>query len=130
MSRRPYIRKVSKTTWWMSTPTYVGYMMREVTCIFIGAYAAVLVTALWRLSQGKEAYEAYMKIMTGNGAYFAFHVLALVFALYHTFSWFNVTPKAMPIQVGENKLPGWMIIGAHYGGWLVLSLLVLILVGN
>ena len=58
-----------------------------------------------------------------------FHVVALAFALYHTTSWFNVTPKAMPIQIGEAFLPGWVIVGAHYLGWLLVSIGVLVLAG-
>jgi fumarate reductase subunit C len=52
-------------------------------------------------------------------------VVVLVFALHNTTSWFNVTPKAMPVQIGEDFLPGKYIVGAHYAAWLVASLLIL-----
>jgi fumarate reductase subunit C len=54
-------------------------------------------------------------------------VFALVFALYNTVTWFNVTPKALPVQIGEEFLPGGVITGAHYVGWAVLSLVVVFL---
>ena len=60
----------------------------------------------------------------------AFHLLALAFALYHTTTWFNVTPKAMPVQLGEARLPGGVIIGAHYAGWALVSGLILFLAGG
>jgi fumarate reductase subunit C len=35
----------------------------------------------------------------------------------------------MPVQVGENFLPGAVIIGAHYAAWLAVTLAVLFLAG-
>lgn len=128
MSRRPYVREMPKTRWFLRQPRYVRYMAREVTCLFIGAYALLLLLALKRLSEGREAYESFLHALTGLPLT-AFLVVTLVFALYHTITWFNVTPKALPIQLGETFLPGGVIIAAHYGGWLVVTVLVLILAG-
>ena len=43
MSRKPYIREMSKTNWFFSQPRYMRYMAREVTCIFILAYTLLLI---------------------------------------------------------------------------------------
>lgn len=128
MSRRPYIRSVSDYSWWLSQPRYVRYMMREASCIFIGAYSGVLVFGLVCLSQGAAAWDAFLQILQAPGS-IAFHLLALAFSLYHTTTWFNVTPKAMPIQLGETRVPGSIIIGAHYLVWIIVSVLTLLLVG-
>ena len=40
-----------------------------------------------------------------------------------------MTPKAMPVQIGENFLPDAVIVGAHYAGWLVASVALLFLAG-
>jgi fumarate reductase subunit C len=34
------------------------------------------------------------------------------------------------VQIGETRLPGGVIIGAHYAGWAVVSALVLFLAGG
>ncbi len=128
MSRKPYIRPASTTTWWFAQPRYIRYMAREVSCVFIGAYTAVIVIGLLRLSQGAGAWGDFLAALQ-TPASIAFHLLALAFALYHTITWFNVTPKAMPIQLGEFRLPGGVIIGAHYAGWVVVSAIILFLVG-
>ena len=39
----------------------------------------------------------------------------------------NVTPQAMPIQRGEEFVPGKIIVGAHYALWAVVSLIVLVM---
>jgi hypothetical protein len=32
-----------------------------------------------------------------------------------------LTPKVLVIWRGEDKLPGFLIAGAHYAGWLAVS---------
>jgi fumarate reductase subunit C len=125
MSRKPYTRKLPKL-WWLGQGRYTTYMVRELTCVFIGAYTAVVVVGLMRLSQGRAAYEVFLDALH-SPLWIAFHLLALVFALFHTVTWFGVAPKAMPLQIGEKKVPGAAIIMAHYAGWIVVSAAVLIL---
>jgi fumarate reductase subunit C len=127
MSRKPYVREVPKFRWFFRHPRYLRYMAREVTCIFIGGYSLLLLVGLMRLSQGQAAYEAFVLALR-NPASIAFHVLALAFSVYNTVTWFNVTPKALPVQIGEEFLPG-VVTGAHYLGWGVLSLAVLLMAG-
>jgi len=129
MSRRPYRRAVSASWWWLARPRYIRYMAREVSCVFIGAYTAVIVVGLLRLSQGPAAWGGFIDALQAPVS-IAAHLLALAFALYHTFTWFNVTPKAMPLQIGEARLPGGVIIGAHYAGWAMVSALILYLAGG
>ena len=82
-----------------------------------------------RLSQGPAAYEGFLDAIWSPFG-LVFHLVAFVFALYHTTSWFNVTPKAMPLKVGDQRVPGAAIVGAHYAGWFVVSLAVLIIAGT
>jgi fumarate reductase subunit C len=128
MTGKPYIRDVPRFRWFLRQPRYMRYMAREVTCIFIGAYAVVLLVALQRLAEGRQAYEAFLQALASPVS-MVFHLVVLVFALYHTTSWFNVTPKAMPIQAGEDFLPGAVIVGAHYAAWLIVSVALLFLAG-
>ncbi len=124
MSRKPYVRKVSKTRWYFKHPRYLRYMSREVTCVFIGAFALLMLCTVERLSEGQAAYESFIAAITGPWSALGLAVV-LVFALHNTASWFNVTPKAMPVQIGEDFLPGKFIVGAHYAAWLIASLLIL-----
>ena len=126
MSRKPYIRKVSKTTWFLSQPRYKRYMAREVTCIFIFAYTFLLIWGLKRLSEGPDAFNAFVQAL-GSPLGVLFNLVVLIAAVYHSTSWFNVTPQAMPIQRGEEFVPGKIIVGAHYALWAVASLIVLVL---
>lgn len=119
MSRRPYQRPVPKW-WWLGQGRYTRYMIRELTCVFIGAYAGLLLVGLWRLSQGRAAFEAFLDAVQSPLG-IAFHGLVLLFALYHMATWFGLTPQAMPLRVGERKVPGPAIVAAHYLVWIVVS---------
>jgi fumarate reductase subunit C len=119
MNRKPYIRKIHKY-WWLNQPRYTIYMVRELTCIFIGAYTLVILVGLFRLSQGPSAYGAFVDLLQSPLA-IGFHILAFVFALVHTVSWFGLTPKAMPLRFGQKTVPGAAIIAAHYAVWLMVS---------
>ena len=128
MSRKPYVRPVSKTGWWLKHPRYVRYMSREVTCVFIGAFALLMLCTLERLSKGPEAYASFIAAIQGPMSAIGM-LLVLIFALHNATSWFNVTPKALPVQIGEEFLAGKYIIGAHYAVWAIASLVVLFFAG-
>ncbi len=128
MSRRPLIREVPPTTWFFRHPRYMRYMSREITCIFVGAYCVLLVVGLQALANGPAAYESFLLALK-SPASIGFHFLALVAAVYHAATWFNATQKAMPLQIGEDFVPGNIISGAHYVAWAVLSFGVLTLAG-
>ena len=128
MSRKPYVREVSKTGWYLKHPRYMRYMSREVTCIFIGAFALLLLRAVERLSQGQVAYESFLAGLKGPLSAFGL-LITLAFAVHNATSWFNVTPKAMPVQIGENFLDGNYIVGAHYAVWAIASLVILFYAG-
>jgi fumarate reductase subunit C len=128
MSNPPYIRPMP-LSWWLRQGRYVRYMIREVTCLFIGLHALVMLVGVYRLSQGREAFEAFTAALWSPTGLFMSTII-LVMAIIHSVTWFNLTPKAMPLWVGDKQAPGWIIIGAHYGGWIVVSLIVLFLAGG
>lgn len=126
MSRKPYVREINHSTWFLSQPRYLRYMAREVTCAFIFVYSFVLVMGLKRLSEGAVPFDNFVSALQSPLSV-VFHLVALVAAVYHSTSWFNVTPQAMPIQRGEEFVPGNIIVGAHYAAWAVASLIILAL---
>lgn len=127
MSRRPYIRDVSKTGWWLKHPRYIRYMLREMTAAFIGIYVLTVIVGLLRLSQGEAAYAAFLATAKGTPG-LTFAVITLGFALYHSYTWFQVTPKAMPLTFAGKRVPGATIVAAHWFGFVVVSIVLWLLV--
>jgi len=127
MSRKPYVRAIT-SEWIFRHPRYVRYMVREFSCLFIGGWTLLMVWGLKQLAEGPAAWAAFLEFLK-SPASIAFHVLALAFAAYHSITWFKLTPKALPLQIGEEFVADAAIAGAHFGAWAALSLAVLILAG-
>ncbi|NIP17493.1 MAG: hypothetical protein GWM87_04570 [Xanthomonadales bacterium] len=60
MSRQPYVRPVSRTTWYLRNGRYRIYMLREVTCLLVGFYSALLLCALAALAAGPESWDGFL----------------------------------------------------------------------
>jgi fumarate reductase subunit C len=127
MSRRPYVRKVERS-WWLQHPRYVVYMIRELTSLFVGLYCVLLAIGLVRLAQGQAAWDGFVAAFSSPPGV-VFQLLCLAFAIYHSVTWFALTPKAMPLVVNGEPVPGKLIIGAHYVAWAAVSFVVLMAAG-
>ncbi len=124
--RRPYVRPMDG--WWRKNPFFVEYMIHEGTALFVAAYAGVLLTGLFRLSQGEAAWNAWLAALQ-NPSYIAFHLAALVALSYHTYTWFKIMPRTMPpLVVGGERLPGWVITAGGLGAAAAACLGLLALV--
>ena len=127
VNRKPYVRPVT-SEWIFRHPRYLRYMVREFSCLFIGAWTLMMVWGLKQLAEGPAAWAAFLEFLK-SPASVVFHVVALGFAVYHSITWFNLTPKAMPLQIGEEFVPDGAISGAHFGAWAGLTIVVLYLAG-
>jgi fumarate reductase subunit C len=114
------MRPASTTGWWLSEGRYFRYMLRELSSLFIGAFTILLIFGLYRLSQGQAEFDALVALLLGRGGT-AFVAVTFLFSAYHTYTWFQVTPKAMPIVLAGKRVPGFLIVAAHWMGLLLVS---------
>jgi fumarate reductase subunit C len=129
VSRNPYVRPVSRTTWYLRSGRYKRYILREVTCILVAVYCFLAIWALAALAASPDRWNAFVQGQQ-HPAWIAFHAVALVFFLvFMTFDWFKLAPKAMPLQLGEKKLQPGFIIAGHYVVWIVVTVAVFWLAG-
>ena len=130
MSRQPYVRPMSKTTWYMRNGRYKLYMKREMTSFLVTFYTFLTIFALSVLATDSlERWNAFLASQQSM-AMIIFHALALLYFLfYQTFPWFKLAPKAMPVQLGEKKLPDSFIIVGHYVVWVAISAFIFWLAG-
>ncbi len=52
------------------------------------------------------------------------HCITLAFVLYHTITWFNLTPKILVLRIGEERIPQLLVAGTFYAGWIAVSALI------
>lgn len=124
--RKPYVRELP-TDWWMKQLFYTKYMLREGSSVFITFYSLILAWGVLRLSQGEAAFSAWMEALQNPFA-IILHCIALVFALYHTITWFSLAPKAVDLWIKGKRLDDKIIISAHYATFIVVTVFCLIII--
>jgi fumarate reductase subunit C len=114
-------------SWWRRLPFYRRYMVREATCIAVIAYALVLLTGLWRLTQGQDAFDAWRAALATPASLLA-HVALLAAFVFHAWTWFEVMPKTLPIvRVGGKRVADATIVRSGVAAAVIASVLLLAL---
>lgn len=124
--RQPYTPPV-KANWWLKKSFYIKYMIREGSAIVTAIYSLILLCGLFRLAQGPLEFNLWIHAMTSPLA-ILFHLIALVWVLYHSVTWFVLAPKAADIWIKGEKLDAGIIVKSMYGLLLVVSLIILLIV--
>ncbi|MCI0339276.1 MAG: fumarate reductase subunit C [Acidobacteria bacterium] len=117
-----YRERVS-TYWWARQWSYFRFILRELSSIFVAYFVVLILFLLHALSQGPESYAAIQEWLRTPFA-ITLNFISLLFTLFHTITWFNLTPRAMPVRIGGKRLPDWMIAAPNYVAWVVISAIV------
>jgi fumarate reductase subunit C len=118
-ARKPYIRPMEG--WWRKNPYYVRYMIMEATSVIVAVYAVILLVGVWRLSQGQAAYEAWLAALRQPLAIY-FHGFLLLAMCYHSYTWWKVLPKTLPlIYFGGKPVPALLLSSAGWTATIVVS---------
>ena len=104
MSRKPYVRPVSTTTWYMRNGRYKVYVLRELTSFLVMFYSFLTLFGLAALAASAERWNDFLASQQNTGM-LVFHTQALLYLIfYQTFPLFKLAPKAKPIQLREKRL--------------------------
>lgn len=117
-----YRRRVS-TYWWTRQWSYFRFILRELTSLSVAYFVVIVLLQLGALNRGPTAYANFQNWLKTPVA-IILNVIALLLILFHTITWFNLAPRAMPVRVGGKRLPDWMIAAPNYVAWLVISVVV------
>ena len=119
---RWYRRRVS-VWWWLQKRSYTGFVLRELTSVFVAFVAVVYLWQLSALAQGPDAYAQFLARLK-TPLFLTLDTVAFLFVLFHAITWFNLTPKAMVVRARGRRVPDWVIVGSNYAAWLVASVAV------
>ena len=109
--------------WWVRKWVYIKFISRELTSIAVVAFAIVLLFHVRALIQGPEAYSELTELLS-TPVSVILHSIALIAVLYHSITWFSLTPKALVVRLGKWRVPDRMIIGLNLSAWIFISLLI------
>ena len=112
--------------WWLRSASYVKFMFRELTSLFVAYAAGLLLVQAWVLGQGVAAHARLLNWLS-HPAVVTWHVILLATLLFHTVTWLNLTPQALVLRLGRWRGPMAVVWAGHYAAWLVLSLAIVCL---
>jgi fumarate reductase subunit C len=140
-----YRQPVSRL-WWAKRRTYFVFVMRELSSVFVAWVAVFLMVMVFAIGRGETAYQRFLD-WAASPVVVVVNVVALVFLLLHTVTWFVLTahatairvggrrvlamrearvagrivPAATAVRVGGRRVPAAMVIASQYVGLAVVS---------
>ena len=118
-----WIRTRMSTYWWLGRRSYLAFIVRELSSIFVGWFAVYLLLLVRAVSRGETRYLEFLN-WSGTPAVLALNIVSLFFIVYHAITWFNLAPKAMVLRVGGTRVPGFLIAGSNYLAWVMATAVV------
>ena len=119
---RSYRRRVS-LFWWMERRSYLVFILRELSSVFIAWFAIFLLLLIRAVSQGRDDYAAFLN-WAANPWVLVLNVIAFVFVLLHAVTWFDLTSRATVVRRGGRRVPRWLIAVGGYVAWALVSVVV------
>jgi fumarate reductase subunit C len=108
--------------WWVGRRSYLIFVLRELSSVFIAWSVVFLLLLVHAVGQGGTEYRRFLD-RSGEPWMLALNVIALAFVVFHALTWFNLAPHAMVVRLRGKRVPRSWIAGAHYAGWALLSAL-------
>ena len=108
--------------WWVGRRSYLIFVLRELTSVFVAWSVVFLLLLVHAVSQGGKQYQQFLNL-SSNPWMLALNVVTLAFLLFHAITWFNLAPQAMVVRIRDERVPRSWIAGAHFAGWALLSAL-------
>lgn len=106
--------------WWLGQWRYLKFILREVSSVFVAAFVLITLLQLRALRQGPDAYTRFEHWLESPAA-IALNLISFLFIVFHTITWFNLTPRAMAVRVRGKRVSEFLIAAPNYALWLVLS---------
>ena len=129
---KTYTRPISKA-WWLRdrghfNRRYFMFLIRELTSVFVALYVVLFIYELFLLTKGPEAHAAFRESLR-SGPFIVFFLIALLFSLYHSWTWLGLTTKMQAagrglVKIGTKTLPPIFVALGSYGAWLVATCVI------
>jgi fumarate reductase subunit C len=118
-----WYREPVSTWWWLRRRSYVLFILREVSSLFVAWSVAFVLLLVRAVGKGPGNYADFLD-WADTPWVVLLNIVSLAFIVYHSVTWFQLTPKAMAVRLRGRRVPGAAIAGSAFAGWVVVSLFV------
>jgi fumarate reductase subunit C len=112
------------TYWWAQRPSYLAFILRELSSIFVAWFVVFLLLLVHAMADGAAGYQRFLD-WADTPWVVVLNLVALAFVVFHAVTWFYLSPKAMVIRLRGRRVPGSWIVASQYAAWAVVSAIVL-----
>jgi fumarate reductase subunit C len=109
--------------WWVERRSYLVFVIRELSSVFVAWSVVFLLLLVSALGQGAKEYQQFIRL-SSEPWMLALNIITLVFLVFHAITWFTLAPQAIVVRLRGERVPRSAIVSAHFAGWVVLSALV------
>jgi fumarate reductase subunit C len=111
------------TYWWLEKWSYAAFILREMSCVFVGWFVVFLLLLVRAVGAGDPAYQEFLTWSASSRILFL-NLVSLAFILLHAITFFQAAPQALVVHIGSKRVPTQFVGAAHYGGLIVVSAVV------
>jgi len=109
--------------WWLGEWHYLKFILRELSSVAVAIFVVETLLLISALRKGPEAYAHFLESMRNPFAV-VINILCFFFVIFHTITWFNLAPSAMPIRLGGKRVPAVLVAAPSYVAWVVVSVFI------
>ena len=109
--------------WWAKRRSYLLFMLREVSCVFVAWFVVYLLLLVHATSAGHDSYARFL-VWSVNPVVVAVNAVAFIFLLLHAVTWFGLAPRAIVPHIRGRRVPARAVLAGHYAAWLVVSAVI------
>jgi fumarate reductase subunit C len=125
--RPRWYRPRMSTYWWLRRRSYLAFILRELSSVFVAWFVCYLLLLGNAVGQGTAAYRRFLD-WSATPWVLAVNMMAFVFIAFHAITWFKLAPQAMVVRLRGRRVPNRWIVASIHLGWVALSALVIWLV--
>src|SRR6058998_1370098 len=103
-----WLRTPMSTYWWLRRRSYLAFIARELSSVFVAWFAVYLLRLIRAVAQGPAAYERFLE-WSAEPAVLFLNLLTLFFVVFHAITWFNLAPQAIVARVRGRRVSGTLI---------------------
>jgi fumarate reductase subunit C len=118
-----WLRPRISTYWWLGRPSYLAFILRELSSVFIAWFVVYLLLLVRAVARGAPAYQEFLS-WSADPIVLLLNLVTFLFAVFHAITWFNLAPQAMVVRMGSTRVPGVIIAASNYLAWAAASALL------
>ena len=118
-----WYRAPVSTWWWLRRWSYLKFILREISSVFVAWFVVELLLQVSALAGGAQSYSKFQAWLR-NPVVVLLNVISLFFVVFHAVTWCNLAAKATVVRLRGRRVPGLLIAASNYAVWAVVSVII------